>query len=166
MDLFSEYGNQITLFMTTMTCFLIHCLFPSLFFIYALEQIIRLLERSESHLFEPRSLLQDPSSNIINTFLPCHEHRTDTQLGKRIVCLEKQRRRKRDRMIFNFWIPLFLVLIALLNFKLISVNRSISTGFGRLLSPLIMNSWSNYSENSALASQEPFGIRIAPLGFG
>jgi hypothetical protein len=55
-----------------------------------------------------------------------------------LLCLEKQRRRKRDRMIFNFWIPLFLVMIALVLFKCVSVYRlSPSAGWPRIFDRLI-----------------------------
>lgn len=38
--------------------------------------------------------------------------------------VEKQRRRKRDRMTYNFWIPFFLVVAALVLFQVFSVDQT------------------------------------------
>jgi hypothetical protein len=94
---------------------------------------MNLFQEYDRHCCSPSTVVHEVSlpTTTLPTMPPCHSDTygspwMNTVTDKYMVQLEKQRRRKRDRMIFNFWIPLFLVMIALVIFKMVSVHVQVS----------------------------------------
>jgi hypothetical protein len=136
--------------------------------------MICLFEKSNDHHAPSKTLSHRwLSPSTITALQSCRSDLYDssgtkatTAVAKHMVCLEKQRRRKRDRMIYNFWIPLFLVMIALIAFKVVSISAQ-NPEFLEYFFPSLLNRlWRNEYTDTRFVNRNLLQEAIPLLGFG